>query len=305
MAVKNARSRGNKGRDASGDIDLADDADTIAALIDGDDPGDGVGKGNRGSRDAKSDSRGNDIDGGKRGKIGEAGAGNSADDHRGGEGAGAGKRGGVSSSDAGTGSGQGAAREEKKPVRESVSRVEKPIKVKGIVEDEKVELPASSKELIGDLYSVIFWMVGQATGVPEWKLKDNGEENEAEFLGERTEAFVKSLGKRRATALMKSLGKIGPTLGFVSAIAMVTAPRVKLTIQRAKHHGNPQSVPPAIPGSPAATPGAAESSTTSGNGVDAGSNQNGAALRERSFAAADFEQVTQGHARESSRDFPN
>jgi hypothetical protein len=303
MAVKNVRSRGNKGRDASGDIDLADDDATLAALIDGPDSGDGVREGDRKSRDTGSDGRGNESDGGKRGKVGEAGTGDPADDHRSGEGTGAGKRGGTRSRNTGSGDEGGAAREEKKPVRESIPRVEKPIKVKGIVEDEKVELPASSKELIGDLYSVLFWMIGQATQVPEWKLKDNGEENEAEFLGERTEIFIKSLGKRRATALMKSLGKIGPTLGFVSAVAMVTVPRVKLTIQRAKH-GNPQSVPSAIPGLPAATPGA-ESSTTSGNGVDAGGNKNGAALRERSFAATDFEQVTQGHVNEGSRDFPN
>jgi hypothetical protein len=304
MAAKNGRRSGNKGRDASGDLSLADDADALAAIIDGDDPGDGTGKGDRGSRDIESDSRGNDINGGKRGKIGETGAGNSADNHRSGEGTGAGRRGGASASDARSGNENGAAREEKKPIRESVPRVEKPIKVKGIIEDEKVELPASSKELIGDLYSVVFWMVGQATGVPEWKLKDNGEENEAEFLGERTEAFIKSLGKRRATNLMKSLGKIGPTLGFVGAIAMVTAPRVKLTIHRSKH-GNSQSIPSATSGNPPATPGPAESVASGGNGVDAGSGSNGAALRERSFIAADFGQVTQGHANESSRDFPN
>jgi hypothetical protein len=303
MAVKNARS-GNKGASSGPDIDASGSADTdaasIARLIDGDDPGAGIGEGDRASRDDANDIGASEIDGGKRRVDGPLGAGSSSDNHRA---RARSKRGRTSARQPGAGDGSGSASEATEPIRAAVP-LAKPHKVKGVIEEEKVELPASSAELIGDLYSIMFWMVGQVTQVPEWKLRDNDVEDEAAFLGERTEIFIKSLGKRRATNLMKSLGKVGPALGFISAVAMVTVPRVKLTIYRSKH-GNPQSVPSTTGNSPAATGSADQSASTSGDVADAGSNRNGAAIRERSFIASDFGQVTQGHTQQGIGDFIN
>lgn len=297
MAAKNARRSNSPERSA--DIDGAASDDAIRALIDGPDSGDGTGQGNRDGRDVGDEIDGGRSDGGGGGEGGEGGVRTPADNHRARARTGAGKRSGARSRSARTGDGNATAREESEHLREDISRPVKPNKVKGVIEEEKFDFSASSAELIGDIYSVMFWMIGQATDVPEWKLGETKEGiDEAEFLGERTEKFIKSLGKRRATNLMKSLGKIGPALGFVGAIAMVTSPRVKLTIHRAKH--GTESLPTTRreePEAPAAA--AAEPAPASDLPVNEGSGGDVTALRERSFSASDFGEVTQGHALES------
>lgn len=293
MAGKSARLRDKRRGPDAADADAA----AIRELIDGDGSGDGVREGDGSGRDDQNNASGSEGDGGIGAGNGASGIGSPGDDdHRDGTGDRTGTGSAAGSSTARTGKRtRTAAREEAESVRETVSRsVKAPNKTKGVIETETFSLGDSAKELIGDFYSVVFWMIGQATSVPEWALDDD----DAEVLGEKTEKFVKSLGKRRATNLMKSLGKVGPALGFGGALAMATVPRIKLTIQRAKNV-TPQSVPRAIEteGNSGSSNTAPASDQSTSNGA---SNVSPAGLSERPFAASDFREIVPGYGREDA-----
>lgn len=193
-----------------------------------------------------------------------------------------GRSSGSGSRSGGTGT-RRTANQETKSLEKDLDGV-KPRKVKGVVDgdDAPFTVSESAKELIGDLYMVMFWLAAQVTDTPEIKLGND----EGELLGEKTEKFVKSLGKRRATNVMKSLGKIGPAVGLVSAVAMVTVPRAKLLMGKKKSGQIPQ---------PTEQRQDTRTTTTTTDRVAPevvsdirpGGNTN-TGLRERSFSSGDF-----------------
>lgn len=300
MAAKNAR-LGNKRHDAGRAADADSAAADIAALIDGDDPGAGIGPSNESGGDHRSDVSGSEADGGRGEAVGATGAGTSGD-NRSADNAGTDAGSGESSRRVGAGkraasAADSQARDAGENVSRRVSPKAPPKKTKTVIEEGAFNLPDSSKELIGDLYSVMFWIAGQVTLVPEWQINDE----EADLLGERTEKFVKSLGKKRASNLMKTLGKIGPPLGLVSALAMVTVPRVKLTMQRNRVNDVPQkSVSRAT--ETEGSGGATDAAPASDLPTVEGSNGNSpTGLRPRPFAAGDFAEIVPGYGREDAR----
>ena len=293
MAVKNARS-GNKNRvggaaTAAAAAESESESAELQRLIDGD-SGDGVGEGNGESGSNRKDVSASERDSGASGTLSADSGGTS--DNRSSAGEEAGTRRNRSRS-----SRIGERAETEKETRDGSgvsTRSIAPKKVKAEIETETFKLSDSAKELIGDFYSVVFWMIGQATAVPEWQLQDE----DAEVLGDRTEKFVRSLGKRRATNLMKSLGKIGPTLGFAGALAMVTVPRIKLTVARAK---NPDAKPLQATTKTPTGSGGDVSITDDSSSAPTGIGTNGAAgLSERSFTADDFREVVSGFGNEDT-----
>lgn len=185
-------------------------------------------------------------------------------------------------------SASGAASEETRHTGDDFSRpIEPPKRPK--VESE-IEIPSANAEIIGDVFAFAFWGIGQATGIPEWELPTD----DAEVIGKNGEKWLKSLGKKRSQALMKGLSKLGPSLAFFGSLGMALVPRVKLTIQSAKHGAiKPiQERTATRNGGNPSQPVASVRPETSGNVSDIG----GPGERSRPFASEDFSEVTQGFA---------
>lgn len=232
----------------------------------------------------------NGGDGGSESEIGGRSGGRSAERSGESEGTAAGTRKRTRTRNRSRSSGRSAsaaASEETRHDRDDFSRPIEPPKRPKL---EAEEIPSASAEIIGDCFAFAFWGIGQATGLPEWELP----EDDSVVIGKNGEKWLKSLGKKRSQAIMKGLSKLGPSLAFFGSLGMALVPRVKLTIQSAKHGaikpiqerkenrsggGSSQSVAPVRP-------------ETVGDVSNIGS----AGERSRPFTPKDFSEVTQGFA---------
>lgn len=288
MAAKNARSGNQSGTAGDAASSAADDAG-IRELIDSG----GSGEANR---------EGSTVGGGSGGSELESGDGGSARAGSGIDG-GSGAAGSGSDEDSGTGTRQtrrtrnrsrstrrgsgNAASQETRSSGGDFSRTVEPPKRPKIDIDE--DIPSTNGEIIGDMFAFTFWGIGQATGLPEWEL----DEDDASTIGQNGSKWLKSLGPKRAKAVVKQLSKIGPSLAFFGSVGMALVPRVKLTINVAKNG----AIRPIQERKVSGGSGPAKSTATSRSATTpSADNASGARSGEVPFTAKDFSEVTQGFA---------
>lgn len=292
MAAKNGRDS-SKDRDAGSAASAAsaDDDAGIRSLIDGagsretdrtdDTIGAGIGGNESTSGDGGSAGAGSGSDGGSGAAGSGEGAGSAA-------GTGKGRRTRNRSRSSGRSSSDAASQETRHP-SDNFSRPLAPPKQPKIDIDAD-ELPSTNAEVIGDVFQFAFWGIGQATGLPdEWELDDD----DAKDIGKNGDKWLKSLGKKRAQNIVKGLSKIGPSLAFFGSVGMALVPRVRVTIQTAKHG----AIRPIKTREGRSGPGSNQSASHGGSTATGSADpQRSAGSREVPFAAKDFSEVTQGFA---------
>lgn len=185
----------------------------------------------------------------------------------------------------------GNANQEARVAEQTLDGVETPRRVKATVDD-TVKIPESSRELIGDLWGMLFWIAARISTTPEVELT----EPEQIALGDKTEALVKSLGKKRASAALKTLGKFGPVVAFGGTLAGVVVPRVKFVQEKRKRGPIHQTRPQQSAGPRATTEPVAASVGATGGESNSGDTTRSTAREPRavSFTASDFEEAGAG-----------
>lgn len=291
MAAKNGRHQRNSGSAGSATDTSATDADTIRGLIDGDGSGptDGANASDgdtSGGSELDSGSSGSESAGSRkqRGSSERKGAGSRSSSS-----ASAGSDRGTDSDSRSSGRNSSGANGETRQDRSAVSRSElNPKKVR--IDVEPIEIPSKTKELIGNGFQAVFWMVGQVTGLGEvWELDDDG----AEVLGDSAETFLKSFGKKKAQNVVKMISKIGPTVAFGGALGMAIVPRVKATVTASKNG----TLKPLKERNPAPTSGGNPADTIAASGdLDTGKSRavDPASLRAVSLTSADIKEAIPG-----------
>lgn len=165
-----------------------------------------------------------------------------------------------------------------------------PRKVKGeSVEDEALaNVPQTTRELIENVYSGLYWSIGQLTGYPQvWELKEGQEE----ALAGATEAMIKSLGKRKASKTLKAINEYFPGISLVVTALVITVPRIQAT--RIINNGKRSSATAPTGNSGNGADG--NISTPSGiNNVTGNGPSGNAGLRERPVTGADFKEFGEG-----------
>lgn len=109
---------------------------------------------------------------------------------------------------------------------EDSARVKTPRRTRasGAESASKVIIPATTRELINDSWTALYWLPAQVTGIREVELN----ESEADVLTSRTETLIKSLGTKRAKASLALLDKYAPGVSLAVAVAIITLPKVRL-----------------------------------------------------------------------------